>query len=550
MNTRPPGLTDAQFIDYLSRQLQEADDVIQAIRTGSVDALLIQNEQGESVYTLDNADKPYRLLVEQMQEGAVTITANGIVLYANQRFGEIVGYPLEQIFGEQFQRYIMPADAHTFETYLASDSTEALRIEATLRSANDRVLPGYLSFSKLPADFSGEPIYCGVITDLTQQKSLESRLHQAEKMEALGQLTGGLAHDFNNLLQAIQGSFDLIIRRPTSEKIGRWAESGLRVADRGAKLTSQLLAFSRSQKLELRVCSVNQVITGMSDLLNATLGADVQLDVQLDPDDRKVMTDPVQLELAILNLAINGRDAMSGAGRLTLATSFVERHEYLSSPVGFLEVRVSDNGAGMSEETRQHAFNPFFTTKDVGQGTGLGLSQVESIIQQSNGAVRLLSALGQGTSIFLTFPCVHGSVSREDSVEVTGEGFATGLQVLVIDDDVEVRRTLVDMLEALGHAAVEAQNGPEGIDAIGQQRFDMVLLDYAMPVMNGAEVAREIHRVNGRMPIVFVSGYSNTDQLRAVMNAQTALLQKPFTIADLNAAIEAMRRHSGAAAGI
>jgi PAS domain S-box-containing protein len=533
-------MTDAQYIEHLTRRLQEADDVLEAIRTGSVDALFIQGEQGESVYTLDNADKPYRLLVEQMQEGAVTISADGVILYANQRFSDIVDQPLEHIFGQRFQAYVSDEDARLFEAYLAEDSAKALRIAITLNRAEHKRLPGYLSFSKLPDDFSGEPIYCGVITDLNEQKLMEARLHQSQKMEALGQLTGGLAHDFNNLLQAIQGSFDLIIRRPDSEKIVRWAESGLRVADRGAKLTSQLLAFSRSQKLELRVCSVNQVIIGMSDLLRTTLGADIRLDVNLDVADRSVLTDPVQLELAILNLAINGRDAMSGSGRLTVSTTFVGHHDYLTSSLGFVSIEVADTGSGMSEETRQHAFNPFFTTKDVGQGTGLGLSQVESIVEQSAGAVRLTTALNEGTTIILTFPCVDGAAALEVRAEIAGPDAIQPLNILVIDDDDEVRGTIVDMLDALGHVATQAQGGLEGLALLDQKKFDLLLLDFAMPVMNGAEVARVIRSSDLELPIVFVSGYSDTDQLRSVMNEQTALLRKPFTIDNIKRTIEAM----------
>lgn len=539
MNSRPIGLTDGQYIGLLTRQLQEADDVLEAIRTGSVDALFIQGDKGETVYTLDNADKPYRLLVEQMQEGAVTISADGVIFYANQRFGDIVGCPLEQIFGQPFQRFISTSDVRVFERFLYANSTKALRTAATLTGGESRQLPGYLSFSRLPDDFSGEPIYCGVVTDLTEQKLMEARLHQSQKMEALGQLTGGLAHDFNNLLQAIQGSFDLIIRRPDSEKIGRWAENGLRVADRGAKLTSQLLAFSRSQKLELKVCSASQVIAGMTDLLRTTLGNGIELDIELDETDSQVLTDPVQLELAILNLSINGRDAMGGSGRLTIGARSVRGHSFLESEIGFVEIRVVDTGTGMSEETRQHAFNPFFTTKDVGQGTGLGLSQVESIVQQSNGAVHLTSELGHGTAIFLTIPCVEAN-DFEVEHEPDEPSVMAKLKILVIDDDDAVRATLVDMLDALGHVALEAHSGEEGIAMTESSDIDLILMDYAMPVMNGAEAAKAIHRSKPLTPIIFVSGYSDTDQLRSAMNDHTALLRKPFTMDGLQKTVQAM----------
>lgn len=540
MSHRPAGFTDEQYISLLSQQLQEAEDVLEAIRTGSVDALFIQGEEGETVYTLDNADKPYRLLVEQMQEGAVTISGDGTILYANRRFSEMLDCALTHIFGQTFQQYVSRGDLADFNAYLAERSGKVFRKAFKLLRADEQGFPGYVSFSQLPSDFSGEPVYCGVITDLTEQKLLEARLHQAQKMEALGQLTGGLAHDFNNLLQAIQGSFDLIIRRPDSEKILRWAESGLKVADRGAKLTSQLLAFSRSQKLELKSCSVNQVILGMSDLLHTTLGGDIELDLILEDSASLVLTDPIQLELAILNLAINGRDAMRGSGHLTIATSKVKSHEFLLSTLGFIEIRVTDTGVGMSEETRLSAFNPFFTTKDVGQGTGLGLSQVESIIQQSSGSVAVQSAIGMGTTIVLTVPCTHASSAPFEDVDPDVASTHSKLRVLVIDDDEEVRGTFADMLDVLGHVGVQAENGYVGISKVGVEDFDLILLDFAMPVMNGAEVAKEIHRLKPGTPIVFVSGYSDTDQLRAVMNDHTTLLRKPFTIEGLRKTMEAM----------
>ncbi|HEX8588366.1 response regulator [Pseudomonas sp.] len=533
MISRPPEMTDSQYMELLTLRLDEAEDVLEAIRTGSVDALLIQGDQGETVYTLDHADKPYRLLVEQMQEGAVTISADGVVLYANQRFGDIMSSPLDRLFGGSFQQYISTTDRHRFTHYLSDPAEKNFRREVSISRCDGRSFPGYLSFSRLPADYSGEAVFCGVVTDLTEQKLMETRLHQSQKMEALGQLTGGLAHDFNNLLQAIQGSFDLIIRRPDSEKVPRWADSGLRVADRGAKLTAQLLAFSRSQKLELTTCSVNRVIAGMSDLLLTTIGQDISLALALDSADNNVLTDPVQLELAILNLTINARDAMSGSGQLRITTRHQQVHEFLDSAHGFLEVCVVDTGVGMSDETRLNAFNPFFTTKDVGQGTGLGLSQVESIVQQSGGAVSIQSAEGAGTTIRLVFPCSDTLQQIEGSADEPALIAPSNLRVLVVDDDDEVRGMLVEMLGLLDHAVIEASSGPAGLEAFREHELDLVILDFAMPGMNGAQVAHELQQIDGKTRILFVSGYSDTAQLRNVMNANTSLLRKPFTTVEL-----------------
>ncbi len=530
MIERAIGLTDEQYIKQLSDKLREAEDTLEAIRTGAVDALFIDTGEAVSVYTLESADRPYRTLVEQMQEGAVTLSRDGFVLYGNERLGEMVHRPLEKVVAHDFADFVAPAERERFRRFIANSAEEAVRSEFNLLAADDQVTPAYLSFRALALDSSEEPIICGVVTDLTERRLLEARLSQAQKMEAVGQLTGGLAHDFNNLLQGIKGSLDLIARRPTSEKVVRWTEAGLKAADRGAKLTAQLLAFSRSQKLELQPLRINSVIRDMTDLLVRTIGTTVRIRLNLEPSEHYVLSDPTQLELAILNLALNARDAMPTGGSLNITTQH-HPDPVEGAPYGVMQICVADTGVGMSEDVRLKAFNAFFSTKGIGAGTGLGLAQVQSIVEQSNGWVRLVSAPGCGTQVFLTLPYTRDSALIEVPAAAANEPLKQGgKQVMLIDDDDDVRRVVVDMLEALGHQVREASSGLAGLKLIDVQMPDLVLLDFAMPHLNGAEVAKLLLEKYPHLPIIFISGFSDTAQLQAAVGSSATVLRKPFTM--------------------
>jgi len=537
MIERAPGLSDAEFIEQLSQRLREADDTLEAIRTGAVDALFIDNGEGVSVYTLESADRPYRTLVEQMQEGAVSMSPDGTVLYGNDRLGEILQRPLEHVLGHGFREVVLAADQARFELFLRDSASEAMRGEFRLQTPAGLAIPVYLSFRALDQEAPGTPIVCGVVTDLTEQRAMEARLSQAQKMEAVGQLTGGLAHDFNNLLQGIKGSLDLILHRSDSPRVGKWAEAGLKAADRGAKLTAQLLAFSRSQKLELKPLVVNEVIGEMTDLLVRTLGSGIRIRLDLEPAQHFVLSDPTQLELAILNLGINARDAMRAGGELSISTAFLPGKGF---ETGAMQVCIADTGCGMSEDVRLNAFNPFFTTKDIGAGTGLGLAQVQSIVEQSHGTVAISSVVGVGTQVYLTLPCTELRHAAVEAAVIRRDGAGTvGKKILLIDDDHEVRRVIIDMLEVLGHEVHESDNGADGLVQLEVLNPDVLLLDFAMPNLNGAEVASAVRLTHRHLPIIFVSGFSDSEQLEAAVGPGVTVLRKPFTIEELGDMIEA-----------
>ena len=381
--------------------------------------------------------------------------------------------------------------------------------------------------------------------EMSERARVEAALRQAQKMEAVGQLSGGIAHDFNNLLQGLAGSLDLIRQKPNdSERIRRWAEAGLQAAGRGAKLTGQLLAFSRAQRIEAKPVIVADLIAGIQDLLIRTLGPMVRITFNLDAARVPVLSDPTQLEMAVLNLAINARDAMPDGGDLTIATRLQRITNDPELAFGdYIELRVSDTGVGMPAEVAARAFDPFYTTKGVGKGTGLGLSQVYGIARQAGGAARIESRPGQGTTIRVLLRGTDVAIGTE-TVAATDDNEATtqSAMVLVIDDDADVRRFLADSLDTLGYRVTAAEDGHTGLRALESVAPDVMVVDFAMPGLNGAEVAKAAWARLPRLPIVFASGYADTAAIEEVAGPDTPVLRKPFRIDELKAAVaEALR---------
>ncbi len=376
--------------------------------------------------------------------------------------------------------------------------------------------------------------------DITELKAAQDQLRQSQKMEALGQLTGGIAHDFNNLLTVIVGGLDLISKRVEDERLLRYANNALAAADRGARLTGQLLAFSRVQRLEVKPTFVAPLIEEMRPLLRNVLGPGIEKKFDLDPHLMPVMADPTQLELAVLNLAINARDAMPDGGTLT----FSSRRRRISNdpdlePGHYIELSIADTGSGMTPDVAARAFEPFFTTKEIGKGTGLGLSMVYGMARQSGGTARLESEAGVGTTVRLFFRRAGKQADMSANAGDTGDTAKRGrrvARVLVIDDDDDVRQFIAASLQEYGHDVISAGNGQDGIAKFFQASPDLVILDFLMPGMSGADVAAHILATKPDQPILFVSGYSETDAIRKVA-PHADILAKPFRAAALDEAV-------------
>jgi PAS domain S-box-containing protein len=376
--------------------------------------------------------------------------------------------------------------------------------------------------------------------DVTELKAAQEQLRQSQKMEALGQLTGGIAHDFNNLLTVVVGGLDIIAKRADDAKLKRYADNALAAAERGARLTGQLLAFSRVQRLEVRPTYVAPLIENMRPLLRNVLGPGITKQFDLDEAMIPVMADPTQLEVAILNLAINARDAMPEGGSLTFTTRPVTMEDAPDVDDGdYIELCISDTGLGMPPDVAERAFEPFFTTKEVGKGTGLGLSMVYGMARQSGGAARIESAPGKGTAVKLLFRAVEDVVieAAVGSDEPTSHNIPLApVSVLVIDDDPDVRGFIVTSLEEQGYRVREASNGREGLAALERELPDLVVLDFIMPGLSGADVARRILDKHPHQPILFVSGYSETDAVKRTA-PDAPLLAKPFRAEALQKAV-------------
>ncbi|MDP9162921.1 MAG: PAS domain-containing protein [Pseudomonadota bacterium] len=378
--------------------------------------------------------------------------------------------------------------------------------------------------------------------DITELKQAQEQLRQSQKMEALGQLTGGIAHDFNNLLTVVVGGLDIIAKKIEEPRLKRYADNALSAAERGVRLTAQLLTFSRSQRLEVRPCHVGPLVEEMRPLLRNVLGPGIEKVFDLDDLQMPVMGDPTQIEVAVLNLAINARDAMPHGGTLSFTSRTVTIGDDPElEPGDYLELAIGDTGQGMPAEVAARAFEPFFTTKEVGKGTGLGLSMVYGMARQSGGTARIASEPGKGTTVSLFFRRAEhdGQAPGErGAVRARGADEPRALSVVVIDDDPDVRGFIVGALEELGYTVAEAADGASGTDLVERVRPDVVVLDYVMPGMSGAEVAATILSRRPGQPILFVSGYSETDDIRR--SAPDAnLLAKPFRPDALDAAVRA-----------
>jgi signal transduction histidine kinase/CheY-like chemotaxis protein len=378
-----------------------------------------------------------------------------------------------------------------------------------------------------------------VLRDIAERRRAEEMLRQSQKMEAIGQLTGGIAHDFNNLLTAVIGNLDMIRTRAAgSDRLQRMADNALEAARKGAKLSSQLLAFSRSQRMNVGPVDLAQLLGGMSGLLTQSVGPSVRVDVRVDEDARFVVSDANQLELALLNLAVNARDAMPEGGTLTIKARHVEDSE---RRLPHVELAVSDTGSGMTEEVRARAIEPFYTTKPTGQGTGLGLSQVYAVARESGGSLTIDSEPGRGTTVCMMLPAGAPPLVRTDaeaspSTTVPGAQSREPTRVLVVDDDRLVRRFMAESLRSLQYHVTEAASGIQALATMEREHFDLLVVDFAMPGMNGAEAARAAQERQPGIKVLMVSGYADSAAVEAAVGSARQL-RKPFDLAEFGAAV-------------
>ena len=569
-----------RLIQELETRLEESEETLDAIRRGDIDAVVVSGATAEQrVYTLENADQPYRVLIEQIQEGAVTLDRTGTIFYANRRLASLLGMPQERIVGRGLLPFILPDDQPLLAALLAGAANQSgMRSELTLVGSGGTLTPVYLSLSVLPSD-SNSQLFCGVVTDLTQQKlhvralsdanaklvaeseqrlAVEEALRQSQKMEAVGQLTGGLAHDFNNLLTGIAGSLELLDMRVAQGRFAdlhRYTTAALGACQRAASLTHRLLAFSRRQTLDPRPIAVNQLVAGMEEMVQRTMGPQVTVEVTTASGLWNTLVDPNQLENALLNLCINSRDAMPDGGRLTILTANCHLEPAdaagLELPPGdYVCLSVTDTGTGMAPAVIARAFDPFFTTKPIGQGTGLGLSMIYGFALQSGGQARIASRLGHGTTVHLYLPRHHGVAENLERPPLPPASARAeqGETVLIVDDEPTVRMMVTDVLEDLGYAAIGAADGAAGLRVVqSDARIDLLITDVGLPgALNGLQVAESARALRPGLEVLLITGYAeNAGLTGGHLDPGLHVLTKPFAINALTSRVRELLTRPG-----
>lgn len=479
---------------------------------------------------------------------------DGVCRAANPAWTEVMGYAPDALTGRRIVELIHPDDLEQTRIDAAGlVHGEAVKdLDCRVRGADGDYR--WINWSAAVRD--GEIFATG--RDVSQRKLLEEQLRQSQKMEAVGQLTGGLAHDFNNMLTGIMGALDIVKRRINegrTDDLARFMTAATTSAERAAGLTHRLLAFSRRQSLDTRALDANVLVRSLEDLLSRTLGERVRLNLALAEAPALVWSDANQLESAILNLALNARDAMADGGDLTVETASetltvpLEGQPDAIPPGRYVRISVRDTGSGMTPDVLQKAFEPFFTTKPIGQGTGLGLSMIYGFVRQSGGHLSIRSVVGRGTEISLYLPA---ATAVADAAPAPGSDNPTpmgdGETILVVEDDPSVRLLVLDVLQELGYAGLEAENAEAGLAILRTTSIDLLITDVGLPGMNGRQLAELAQSLKPGLRVLFMTGYAEQAADRAsFLGADMAMVTKPFAIDALALKIrEMMAQRAGA----
>jgi PAS domain S-box-containing protein len=511
----------------------------------------LERRVAERTAALRRSERQFQQLVNGVRDCAIyMLDPTGHVASWNPGAERIKGYRAEEIIGRHFSVFYTPEDrANGMPDHsLAIAATEDKYEREAWRIRKD----GTRFWASVLIDAIRGPHqeligFAKITRDMTERRAMQEQLHQSQKMEAIGQLTGGVAHDFNNLLTIILGNLDTIARRaPADERLKRAIEQASRGAHRAATLTQQLLAFARRQPLDPKPADVNALIIDMSDLIRRTLGEDIEVETSLSEVVWPVEVDPHQLESAILNLAVNSRDAMRDGGRLTIRTSNVviapgaALTDAELAPGEYVLIAVVDTGVGMSSEVLAHAFDPFFTTKPIGEGTGLGLSQVFGFVKQSGGHVKLASDAGHGTTVQIYLPRFLGEVapSNREAPLATAQGNRSET-ILVVEDDDDVRIYTTSSLRELGFTVLEASDGESALRLLTMHpEIALLFTDVGLPRLNGRQLVDQAKTLRPDLKVLFTSGYARQAIVHdGRLDQGVELLTKPFTRSQLAARI-------------
>ena len=549
------GEEGASHYEYQGRRRDGAliwlDNVARTLTWGDEPAVQVSVVDTTARRTVEEAlrqeQRFNRAILDTIDSLVVVLDRDGRIVHFNHASETATGYRAEEVEGRLIWDVLIPQEnidsvRQVFHSLSAGRFPNRHENEWVGKDGTRRLVSW--SNTATVNDHGDVAFVIGTGVDITEQRALQEQLLQAQKMEAVGQLTGGIAHDFNNLLTAIIGNLELLEiwhagDQRSEQAIGQAQEA----AELGAELTGRLLAFARRQPLDPKVISLSDIVLDIGELLARTLGETIEISMVLGNPLDRAFADPSQVRNALLNLAINGRDAMPDGGHLTIETANVELDEAYARDHAeviagdYVMLSVTDTGSGIAPEIRDRVFEPFFTTKDVGIGSGMGLSMVYGFIKQSGGHVRLYSEVGHGTTVSLYLPKTEDPDRARTVSGVPAEmPLARQETVLVVEDDVRVRRITVERLETLGYSVLEAENGQAAVDLLkGAPSVDLVFTDVVMPGgMSGTDLAREVERLRPGVKVLLTSGYSAHAGIENG-KAEDGMpwLRKPYRLAEL-----------------
>jgi PAS domain S-box-containing protein len=535
----PGGAETFGVLEFFSREIRPPDeDLLQMLKTtGTQVGHYLERKRGHEA--LRAGEELYRRITETAAEGILTVSDDGKVTFVNGRMARLLGYAAEEMLGRPLLDFIHPEGRAGATAWLRhSRQGYEEHGDVRFRRKDGKSVWALVAAAPLRDDAGQAAGTLAMVTDVTARRELEAQYRQAQKMEAIGRLAGGVAHDFNNLLTIISGAAELL-QRQLSPGAEAWElareirESG----ERAAGLTRQLLAFSRKQVLTLEVLDLNEVVRRSQRLLQRVLGEDVELSAELEPVLGRVNADPGQMEQVIMNLAVNARDAMPQGGKFTLRTANVFLDQDYAAlrpgvrPGRYVVLAVSDSGCGMDEETRAHLFEPFFTTKGPEKGTGLGLATVYGIVQQSGGHIDVESAPGRGTTFRIYLPRSKASLPPEEAEAARADAGSGDETVLLVEDEAAVRSFLARTLRINGYTVLEAGGGAEALRLVEGHAGPIQLLvtDVVMPGMSGRQLAERLTALRPEVRVLFLSGYTDDAVIHhGGSGVGLAFLQKPF----------------------